>query len=66
MRFLLMSLETTNVTAPTIDISNSPPITVPKGPFNPQVVYEDQELLERLGAQAAAEVPYPVDVLDIN
>lgn len=66
LRFLLMSIETVNIVAPTITLVNTPPGTVPKGPFDLKVIYEDKKLLAELGDLHTNDVKIPKTVYDIN
>lgn len=66
LKFLLMSLETTNVVAPTVELHNVPPGTVPTGPWNMEVIYEDKAAVEQLGDLRTNDVRVPKTVYDIN
>ena len=66
MRFLLLSLETANLVAPTVVLENTPPGQVPKGPFDLKVIYEDKERLAQLGDLHTNDVKIPKTVYDIN
>lgn len=66
LKFLMMSLDTVNVTAPTIELDNVPPGSVPKGPFDLKVIYEDKELLAELGDLHTNDIVIPKSILDVN
>lgn len=66
LRFLLMSMEDANLTAPTVHLDNTPPGSVPKGPFDLKVIYEDKERLKELGDLHTNDVKIPKTVYDIN
>lgn len=65
-KFLLMSIETINVTAPTINVSNTPHVAMSKGPFDLKVIYEDKELIKELGDLHVNDVMIPKNTHDIN
>lgn len=64
--FLLMSLETKVTVTPVIELSNTPPIVVPRGPFNIEVIWEDTPLLTELGDLRTNDVCVAKHVHDIN
>lgn len=66
MKFLLISLETVKVEAPVVNLSNTPPGTLPKGPFNLEVIYEDKQALEALGNLHTNDIRMPKHIHDIN
>lgn len=66
LKFLLMSLETVDVTAPIITLYNTPPGTVPKGPFDLKVIFEDKQLIEELGDRRTNDVAIAKHILDVN
>lgn len=68
LRFLLLSLETTNVITPTIDIKNTvkAPLVVPRGPWNMEVVYVDEDLIKELGQAYDNDIKIPKHVNDVN
>ncbi len=66
LKFLLMSMETVNVTAPVINLKNTLSGQVPQGPFDLKVIYEDKELLAQLGDLHTNYIVIPRSVLDVN
>lgn len=64
--FLLRSLETDDTVRPIINLRNSPAITLPTGPFDSKVIYEDAELIGELGERVPTELTGPQHVHDIN
>lgn len=66
LKFLLMSLETTNVVAPTIELHNVPQRTVSTSPRDMEVIYEDKAAIEQLGDLRTNDVKIPKTVYDIN
>ncbi len=66
IKFLLMSLQTSVTVKPVIELRNTPPIVVPKGPFNMEVLWEDKPLLAELGDLRTNDVAVAKHVHDIN
>jgi hypothetical protein len=66
LKFLLMSLETTDVTAPIVAMHNTPPGTVPVGPWDMEVIFEDKKLVEELGDLRTNDIKIPKHIHDIN
>lgn len=66
LKFLLLSLETINVVAPTVELRNEPPCTVPTGPWDVKVIYEDKAAVEQLGDLHINDIRVPRTVYDIN
>lgn len=67
LKFLLISLETTNVIAPTISLQNSPPCgRCPTFPYDLKVVYENKEALNEIRHLNTNDVLIPRCPNDIN
>lgn len=66
LRFLVMSLDEMPKETPIVVMENVPPGTVPEGPFDLKVVYEDKERLAELGDLRTNDVKIAKHVYDIN
>lgn len=66
LRFLMMSLETINVEVPIIHLANSKTISLPTGPFDMKVIYEDKDLIRDLGDLRTNDLMIAKHINDIN
>lgn len=66
MWFLLRSLQTTRTVKPVIRVNNTPPVEIPIGPFDVEVMWEDKPLIEELGKRRDNDICIARHVHDIN
>lgn len=66
LRFLMMSLETVDVVAPIIHLANMKTVSVPTGPFDMEVIYEDKSLVRDLGDLRTNDLMIAKHIHDIN